>query len=752
MKNKKIIVCILIALMVLTNFVGIVEAKTGLGGYVRNGSKKLYSENNVSLITDTTTVDSKYAAKSLEVPYSKVKICNYGTNTVKSLPSITNKTYDLTQNSGNFIFLDDDGNNKEDSKGYTNSWFVRNPADDGNTTANGLQYLYWNLTIDSDLLDHTQEENKTIKNVATIIYEDGLEYKGNTYDIRLDIEEITAHLDPKSTNDENPSPEIQFLVGKREYSETNVGKTSTYTGGIKPQIGVRPYSNSKQEANVKVKYYAINGNKVIPFSGIFGITDLDLNQGVFIDDFAVSKSKTYMYEKNNDNTVAIDRMYYSNNSNGTYIYYYNGDDAENSAVAPTGDNTAGGDVYGLMDIEDGMELTFTWDRLKAYSSIVFMDDVLKIATYKEEHYFMNDNGEYDEPNENYTRYGSDTPVGFEAVGSFLPLSVIPSGYEYDYDYVEHHVNGQSDGKGTAPSYRGIVQEDGSLVLKLYYKIKDVPTPTPKPTATPTPKPTATPTPKPTATPTPKPTATPTPKPTATPTPKPTATPTPTPTPTPTVTPTPTPTPGPERGKYKVEHYLQQEDGTYPTTPNETEGPTEANVNDEIKNMSKEFDGYVENVTYKDRVNSVKIIKDETVTLKYFYDLIKNPKYRIDTEVINGTIDPAITEIVEGDTKTITYKPKDGYVLKSITVDGVEVDISKYPNSYTFSNINQDHKIKVVYEKEETPITPKVEDPQSPVIIPKTGVNSILFILILGITTIIAILTGKKYLKMKNINK
>ena len=38
-------------------------------------------------------------------------------------------------------------------------------------------------------------------------------------------------------------------------------------------------------------------------------------------------------------------------------------------------------------------------------------------------------------------------------------------------------------------------------------------------------------------------------------------------------------------------------------------------NTEIKNKSKEFDGYLENITHKDRVNLVRIIKNETVTLK-----------------------------------------------------------------------------------------------------------------------------------------
>ncbi|MGR1083458.1 hypothetical protein ACUYFE_05445, partial [Olegusella massiliensis] len=72
------------------------------------------------------------------------------------------------------------------------------------------------------------------------------------------------------------------------------------------------------------------------------------------------------------------------------------------------------------------------------------------------------------------------------------------------------------------------------------------------------------------------------------------------------------------------------------------------------------------------------------------------KLKITTSVTNGTIDPSC-DAYKGDTKTINYAPKDGYKLKSVTVDGAEVDISKYPSSYTFTNLDKSHEIAVVYE-------------------------------------------------------
>ena len=75
----------------------------------------------------------------------------------------------------------------------------------------------------------------------------------------------------------------------------------------------------------------------------------------------------------------------------------------------------------------------------------------------------------------------------------------------------------------------------------------------------------------------------------------------------------------------------------------------------------------------------------------------NPKYKITTSVQNGTITDSISNISAGATHTITYSPKSGYYLSSVTVDGQAVDITAYPNSYTFRDISEDHNISVVYE-------------------------------------------------------
>lgn len=73
-----------------------------------------------------------------------------------------------------------------------------------------------------------------------------------------------------------------------------------------------------------------------------------------------------------------------------------------------------------------------------------------------------------------------------------------------------------------------------------------------------------------------------------------------------------------------------------------------------------------------------------------------PYYCITTEVVNGTIDPAIYGISAGESKTISYLPDKGCVLESVTVDGAAQDIGKFADSYDFTDIQANHHIRVVY--------------------------------------------------------
>ena len=79
------------------------------------------------------------------------------------------------------------------------------------------------------------------------------------------------------------------------------------------------------------------------------------------------------------------------------------------------------------------------------------------------------------------------------------------------------------------------------------------------------------------------------------------------------------------------------------------------------------------------------------------------KYKVTTEVINGTIDPAVYDIIPGKDTTINYSPNENYILDYIEVDGVVVDADGIEDKYAFTNIQADHHIKVVYYAPQAPV-------------------------------------------------
>ena len=90
---------------------------------------------------------------------------------------------------------------------------------------------------------------------------------------------------------------------------------------------------------------------------------------------------------------------------------------------------------------------------------------------------------------------------------------------------------------------------------------------------------------------------------------------------------------------------------------------------------------------------------ETVTgaheIKAVYE---KDTFAITTSATNGTIDADMT-VAYGESATVSYKADDGYHLKSVKVDGSDVDIAKYASSYTFENVTETHTVDVVFEKD-----------------------------------------------------
>ena len=68
----------------------------------------------------------------------------------------------------------------------------------------------------------------------------------------------------------------------------------------------------------------------------------------------------------------------------------------------------------------------------------------------------------------------------------------------------------------------------------------------------------------------------------------------------------------------------------------------------------------------------------------------------------GTIDPnGVYRVREGGSKTYTFTPNEGYMVKSVVVDGVDKGSL---NSYTFTNVRSAHTITVTFDVKELAIT------------------------------------------------
>ena len=76
---------------------------------------------------------------------------------------------------------------------------------------------------------------------------------------------------------------------------------------------------------------------------------------------------------------------------------------------------------------------------------------------------------------------------------------------------------------------------------------------------------------------------------------------------------------------------------------------------------------------------------------------------INTVVVNGNIS-ATQSVLTGSNISITYNTSIGFALDSIIVDGISVDTNVYKQSYTFTNVQTPHSIKVYYKQKSYTIT------------------------------------------------
>ncbi len=80
----------------------------------------------------------------------------------------------------------------------------------------------------------------------------------------------------------------------------------------------------------------------------------------------------------------------------------------------------------------------------------------------------------------------------------------------------------------------------------------------------------------------------------------------------------------------------------------------------------------------------------------FYTTQVAAAFSVRTDVANGTVTDSQQVLDQGTDFTVGYEPNENYELRKIYVDGEKQNILEYPTEYTFSNLQDDHEIDIVY--------------------------------------------------------
>ncbi len=112
--------------------------------------------------------------------------------------------------------------------------------------------------------------------------------------------------------------------------------------------------------------------------------------------------------------------------------------------------------------------------------------------------------------------------------------------------------------------------------------------------------------------------------------------------------------------------------------------------------------YVSKVIVDDKEVEVKNLRAGTYTFSNIANnhdvkVVASPCYKIDTEVINGTITENQIKIYPRENRTIKFSPNNGYYVSEVIVDGKAYSYEDYESEYTFNNIQENHTIRVVCE-------------------------------------------------------
>lgn len=113
----------------------------------------------------------------------------------------------------------------------------------------------------------------------------------------------------------------------------------------------------------------------------------------------------------------------------------------------------------------------------------------------------------------------------------------------------------------------------------------------------------------------------------------------------------------------------------------------------LKIKAKVVNASKQTVTAKNKASvDISGVRKQTNEVQTLID----PQFEVITKIENGTITPSESKINKGADRTVTWTPKNGYYVESVTIDGVvQTDTKTEGDSYIFRNIKADHDVKVV---------------------------------------------------------
>lgn len=82
----------------------------------------------------------------------------------------------------------------------------------------------------------------------------------------------------------------------------------------------------------------------------------------------------------------------------------------------------------------------------------------------------------------------------------------------------------------------------------------------------------------------------------------------------------------------------------------------------------------------------------------FYETQVAAAFSVRTSVENGEVTDSQKVLDQGTDFTVSYKGNKNYELRSIYVDDEKQNILEYPDEYTFTNLQDDHDISIVYKE------------------------------------------------------